>query len=177
MLKTNRDKIAMLSVQGQVRHSRYATSGKTGIDTGLVQSDGIEGCEHAHIRNDGQVIVVVTIAEGADGAHQADVEMRSAVQHGLGVFRDLVAQQLIGTAVGGVDGLHGALADAAAAAGAFVQINAHLAIVLQNGRAVGAAFRADTAADAGILVHHGLAGAVHFLLAFEGAAAHARYSG
>ncbi|MBR5265450.1 MAG: DUF4438 domain-containing protein, partial [Clostridia bacterium] len=43
MLKTNRDKIAMLSVQGQVRHSRYATSGKTGIDGEVFYIPGTGG--------------------------------------------------------------------------------------------------------------------------------------
>lgn len=43
MLKTNRDKIAMISVQGAVRHSQYRANGKTGIDGELFYIPGTGG--------------------------------------------------------------------------------------------------------------------------------------
>lgn len=43
MLKTNRDKIAQIAVQGAVRHSQYKPSGKTGIDGDLYYIPGTGG--------------------------------------------------------------------------------------------------------------------------------------
>ena len=43
MLKSIRDRIAMLSVQGQVRHSQYSRNGKTGIDGEVFYIPGTGG--------------------------------------------------------------------------------------------------------------------------------------
>ena len=46
MLKTNRDKIGMISVQGQVRHPRYSPNGKTGIDGEVFYIPGTGGISY-----------------------------------------------------------------------------------------------------------------------------------
>ena len=140
---------------------------------GQIQCDGIEGCKHTHIGNDRQIVVVIAVAAGAHIPHQADVEMGAAIQHCFGVFSDLVAQQFVGILIGGMDRLDGTLTDAAATTGALCQVNVHLAVILQNGCAMGAAIGADTATYAVFLVYHGTASGVHFLFALKRTAAHA----
>ena len=46
-----------------------------GVGTGLVQGHRVEGGKHAHIGQDGQVVLGMAVAEGGDIHHQADVEV------------------------------------------------------------------------------------------------------
>ena len=86
------------------------------LGTGQIQSNGIEGSEHTDIGDDGDVVLSVAVAVGADIADQADVEVGTAVHNCLGVLGNLVVQVQSGIVVVGFDGLHGAHIQAAAAA-------------------------------------------------------------
>ena len=64
--------------------------GVDGIGAGQVQGHRVEGGEHTHIGNDGNVVFRVAVAVGAYVTDQGDVEMGTAIHNGLGVLGDLV---------------------------------------------------------------------------------------
>src|SRR5699024_8488143 len=106
--------------------------GHAGVGAGLVQGHGIEGGEHTHVRQDGQVVFGVAVAVGGHVHHQADVEVGTAVQHGLGILGDLGAQLVVGAVVGVVDGVEVADAQAAAAAHALIVVNGSLVLLVEG---------------------------------------------
>ena len=151
---------------------RHGIQFQAGVHTGLVQRHRVKGGKHAHVGQDGQVVLGMAVAEGADVDDQADVEVGTPLHHGQGVFGDLAVQDVVALVLGRAGGILGAGADAAAAAHALVVVDGCLAALDGNG-IVGAVLLADGAADALVLVHIGLAGGVHLHLAGAGAAAHA----
>ena len=130
------------------------------VDACHIQGYRVEGCKHANIRYDGQIIFRMAVAVGGDIDDKADVEMLSALQNGLAVFGDLVVQNLVGFVLGRTDGVFGTDSDAAATAYAFVQINGSL-FVCDRGCAMGTDFYTLSAAHAQILIHVGFACRVH----------------
>ena len=142
------------------------------VGAGGVERHGIERREHAHVRHDRHVAVVVAVAARRHVERERDVERRPAVDDGLGILGDLAVEQLVCDRIVRVDGVHRADVDAAAAAGALVLQDGALA-VFDVRAAVRAVFDALAAADALVLIDDGLAGAVHLLLAGARAAAHA----
>ena len=60
------------------------------VSTGQIQRHGVEGSEHAHIGDDGHIVLLMAVTVGAYVPNQADVEMRTAIHNGLGVLGDLV---------------------------------------------------------------------------------------
>ena len=144
-----------------------------GVGAGAVQGHRVEAGKHADVRHDGGVVLPVTVAEGGNIHHQADVEVGTSVADRHGVLCHLAVQQGVGVVVGGVDGVKVAPADAAAAALAQVLVDDRLAGIIADG--VGTAFLgALLAVAAQAFLHHRLAGLVLFHLAGAGTAAHAQ---
>ena len=137
-----------------------------------IQCHRIKGGEHAYIGDNGNVILGVAVAVGADIPDQRDVEMGSAVNNGLGIFCNLVVEVQCGIVVIGLDGLHRAYIDAAAAACTLVPVHAHLAVSIEVGSIVSADIMTSTAGNAFFLVHNRAAGIVHIPLAGTGAGTH-----
>ena len=59
------------------------------VGAGHVDGHRIKGGEHAHIRHDGRVVLGVAVAVGRDLVYDVDVEVGTAVHHGLGILGDL----------------------------------------------------------------------------------------
>ena len=146
--------------------------GVDGVGAGHVQGHGVEGGEHAHVGNDGDVVAAVAVAEGRNVDDERDVESRAVLHDGLGVLGDLAVHNVVGLVVVGGNGVLGADADAPAAAHAAALVDGALA-VFNDGRAVGTFPGAHTAAHAQVLLDVRLAGVVHFHFAGARAAAHA----
>ena len=100
--------------------------------------------EHAHIREDGRVVLAVAVAVGADVAHQRHVEAGAAMADSLRVLGHLAVEDLVGAVVGVVDGVERAGADATAAALALVVVDDGLVVYVADG--VAAAFAGAAAA-------------------------------
>ena len=145
-----------------------------GVGAGLVQRHRVEGGEHAHIGDDGRVVLGVAVAVGGNVHHQIDVEAGPAVHHRLGVFGDAAVQQLAGRVGGAGDGVEVAAAQAAPAAHALVMVDGSLVRPVKGDGPLGAVLGAGVAPAAQLLVHLGLAGGVLLHLARAAAAAHAQ---
>ena len=101
------------------------------------------------------------------------MEVGAAVHHGLGVLGNLVVEVQGGVVVIGLQSLHRAGIQTAAAAGTFIPV--HMAqAVCDHRRPVGANPGAGAAADALFGIHHRAAGIVHIPFAPSGAGAHAQ---
>ena len=142
------------------------------VRAGHIQGNRIEGSEHAHIRNDGDVVLRMAVAVRGYVDNQADVEAWPSGNHRLAVFRDLAVQDIVALVAGRADRIHRADADTPAAAHAFVMVDGRLS-VRDGGSVMGADLDAAAAAHAQGLIHMGLSGAVHLHLSGAGAAAHA----
>ena len=139
----------------------------------MVQGHGVEAGEHADVGHHGGIVLGVAVAVGRDLVDDAHMEVRAALDDGLGVFgHALVEDDALGVE-GIADGVEVAHADAAAAAGAQVMVDAGLVVVADADGRLGAIVRTGLAATAFFGVDAGLADAVHGHLARTAAAAHA----
>ncbi len=146
--------------------------GKTQIHTGLVQCNRVKGGQHADVGQDGCIVLAVAVAVRGDVRDQRNMEAGTPVADGLGIFRNLAAEDFIGVGIAVGDGVEGTGADAAAAPLADVGIDEGLVVVVADG--IGAALLcAAAAAAATLLVDRRLAAVVLVHLAGSGAAAHA----
>lgn len=80
------------SVEYAARHDGLRVNSVGASD---VESDGIEGREHSHVRYDGDVVFAMTIAERRYVSHEGDVESGSILNDGEGVFAYLLIEDLI----------------------------------------------------------------------------------
>ena len=137
--------VAALVKQGGVGRGSL---GQHGVGTGLVQSHRVEGGKHAHVRDDGDIVLRVAVAVGGHVHHQGHVEAGAAVYHGLGVLGDLLIQNSGRLVIQALDGILGAHRQAPGAAHALVRVDGGFAVGTELGRAVGADPGAGPAADA-----------------------------
>lgn len=138
-----------------------------------VERDGVESGEHADVGDDRGVVFRMAVAVRRDVADEADVEIRLAVHDGGGVFGHFLVERLGGLRHGGVDGVDGAHAEAAAASGAGFAVEGHLfrgGVEMQG--VVRALFETHFATDAEVAVELRLAVAVHRHFARARGAAH-----
>ena len=142
------------------------------VDAGLVQCHRVERCKHAHIGDDGNVVATVAVALRRHVHHQTDVEVRLAVQHGLGIFGNLLVHHRLGLVPFGHDGSCGAVGNAVAAAQAVLFVHHGLAVDHMD-TVVGAVLHAVAAAHTQTAADMWCAAAVHLHLALFRAAAHA----
>lgn len=144
-----------------------AYDGRLGIDhvhTGPIEGYRIEGSEHPHIRDDGEVILPMTVAVGGDVDDHVDMERWPAVTHSLRILANLIGELVIGTAVSRLDRIGRADADAHAASHALGVVDQGCAIgylwcVMGTDLGTRAAF------DAQAFCNLGLAVAMHLHLA------------
>ena len=66
--------------------------GQHRVDTGLIQSNRVEGGEHTHVGHDGHIVFAVAVTVGRHIHHQRHMEAGTAVHHRLGVLGDLAIQ-------------------------------------------------------------------------------------
>ena len=145
---------------------------EAGVGARLVERDGVEGGEHADVRQDGGVVLAVAVAVRRDVAHDVDVEAGTVLADCLRVLRHLAVEEVAGIPLLVADRVEAAGADAAAAALAEVLVDVRLIVFVRDG--IGAAFlRAFAAAAAEILIDDALARGVLLHLARAAAAAHA----
>ena len=119
-----------------------------GIGAGLIQSHRIKGSKHAHIGDDGSVVLAMAIAIGRNLVDDADMEAGASIHHGLGILGHLAVQIVQSAAVGVGNGVIVAGADAAAAAHAVIVIDMGLVVLIKCNGVVGAVFGAGMAATA-----------------------------
>ena len=112
--------------------------GEAEIRAGLVQRHRVEGGQHAEIRKDRGVVLPVAVAVGGDVHNQADMEAGFPGTDSGGIFRHLPPEHVGGGAVGCVDGVKGAGADAPAAALAEILMDDGFPALVGDG--VGTAF-------------------------------------
>ena len=89
---------------------------QTQIGAGLIQCDGIKGCEHSEVRKDGSIVFSVAAAVGRNVHDKADVEGGLACTDCGSVFCHLAAESLFCAVLLGADGIESAGAYAASAA-------------------------------------------------------------
>ena len=146
-----------------------------GVGAGLVQGHRVEGSEHAHIRDDGQVVLAVAVTVGGNVDHQIDVEVGPVLHHRLGILGNAAVQLVHRRVVVAADGVKVAVSQAAAAARALVVVDIGGAALTGEGDGVlGADLGAGVALAAEGLVHIGLARSVLLQLARTASAAHAQ---
>ena len=142
------------------------------LGAGQIQRDGVGGCKHPDVRDDGHVVFRVAVAVRRDVADDIDAVAGTTVQHGLGVFRNLAVEEPDTGLESRMDGVLGTDRDAAAAADAVVLIDPAF-FVFDLRAVVRADLRAGAAADAQVCFDIRLAVGVHGHLARTRAAAHA----
>ena len=147
--------------------------GVCSVSTGHVKGDGVEGAEHTHVRDDGHIVFGVAVTVGGDVHDEADMEVGAILHYCQSVLGDLAVEDVVGLVIGGGDSVHGANADASAAADALIIVDGGLFVSDSDGT-VGAVSGAGAAADAVFLMDNGLTGGVHLHLAGSGATAHAK---
>ena len=106
--------------------ARHWGSGQTSIHTSLVEGKRILGHEHTDVRKDRCIVFRMAIAIRRDVQHERDMEMRTAVDHRLGIFRHLVVEELRSMVVGRVEGIEITCGNASSATQAIVGIDLHL---------------------------------------------------
>ena len=134
------------------------------LGAGQIQRDGVGGCEHADVRDNGDVVFRVAVAVRRDVADDVDAVAGTTVQHGLGVFGDLAVEEPDAGLESRMDGVLGTDRDAAAAADAVVLVNPAL-FVFDLRAVVRADLRAGPAADTQVCLDIRLAVGVHGHLA------------
>lgn len=143
------------------------------VGGGAIQGDGVKRGQHADVGHDRCVVVVPAVAFGRHIDDDADMEMRFALQHGLGIFGNLAVEDVELLVVVGNGGFVLASSYALSAAHATVRVDEGLAVGVEMDGIVGAVAHADATADTVLLVDFGFRAAVHLFLASHAATAHA----
>ena len=143
-----------------------------GIYAGLIKRDGVEGGEHAEIRQDWRIVFAVAIAVGGNVHGEIDMEAGTVLADSLRIFRHFAVQQVAGVPLLVADGIVGAGTNATAAALADVLVDMRLVVFIGDGART--AFLCTAAAStAKLFVHDDLARGMLLHLARAAAAAHA----
>ncbi len=144
------------------------------LRAGRVQSHRVERSQDADIRDDGGVVLGMAVAEGRDLHDKTDMEMRTVLHYGLGVFGHLHADILAGMEIRSLDRVEITGTQTTAAAHTLLLIDICLAVLLISDGVLTAVLGADLASFADALIHRQLARAVLLHLAGAGTAAHAQ---
>ena len=70
--------------------SWHWSSGKASIHTSLVEGKRVLGDKHTDVRKDRRIVFRMAIAIRRDIQYQRDVEMRTTIDHRLGIFSHFV---------------------------------------------------------------------------------------
>ena len=121
---------------------------QAGVHTRLVEGQRIKRCEHADIRQDRRIVLRMAVAVRRHIYYKRNMEIRTSVDHRLGIFRHTAVQFFGRRVIDKFDSVKGTGSQTSAAPYAVVGVDRHLLCIFMKFQTVVRAFLLAAAASA-----------------------------